>query len=41
MGKLDTFKKKEYQKNARKFGYIQKKLYLCHLNVLYSSKGWI
>lgn len=33
-------RKKENQKNARKFGNMPKKLYLCLLNVLYSSKGW-
>jgi hypothetical protein len=32
--------KKNIKKNARKFGNIPKKLYLCLLNVLYSSKGW-
>ena len=33
-------RKKENQKNERKFGNMPKKLYLCLLNVLYSSKGW-
>ena len=36
-----SLSEKEYQKNARKFGNVPKKLYLCLLNVLYSSKGWI